>query len=46
MGSSSNQVTTMFLHKHQYWLVPGNGLESDLYKLQELVSQASLNKYV
>ena len=30
-----------FLIGHQYWLVPGSGLESDLSKLWELVSQSS-----
>ena len=30
-----------FLTWHTYWLVPGSGLESDLYKLQNLVSQSS-----
>ena len=29
---------------HQNWLIPGNGLESDLNKLRELASQSSKNR--
>ena len=35
-----------FLIWQHYWLVPGSGLKSDLYKLRKLDSQSSYNKYV
>ena len=41
VGSNPTQVTTMILIWHQYWVVPGSGLESDKYKLLELVSQSN-----